>query len=251
MISVVFSPGSTMSVRPEEMIVASRKGEHAADLARGRLRAKLPAVREALEGGVQPHHRFLLSRILAHVEFLEDSLEQVQQEIDERLRPFKEAFELLESIPVLHEKSSATIVSEIGTAMSRFPSDKHIASWAGVCPGNCESAGKRLSGKTTHGNPYLRAVLCEVAWVIAHTKDTSLSAFYHRVARRRGKKRAILAVAHKLLVIIYHVLKTKKPYTELGADYFDKLDTARIQKRAVQRLEQLGYEVTLTLKQIA
>jgi len=222
-----------------------------AELARGRLRSKLPALQQALEGRVQPYHRFLLTRILAQLDFLEEPLLVLQQDSEERLTPYTEAVELLKGIAPLQEKASATVRAEIGVDMDRFSSDKHLASWAGVCPGNYESAGKRLSGKTTHGNPYLRAVLCELAWVVAHMKGTYLSAFYHRIARRRGKKRAILAVAHKLLVIIYHVLKTKKPFVDLGADYFDKLETSRIQRRAVNRLEQLGYQVTLTPVQVA
>jgi transposase len=222
--------------------------EALAELARGRLRAKLPELRLALEGRVQPHHRFLLTRILAHIDFLEESIAKVQQEIDAHLAPFEEALALLQSIPALQETAIAAVISEIGIDMERFPSDGHLASWVGICPGNRESAGKRLSGRTTHGNPYLRAVLCEVAWAISRTKDNYLSAFYHRIARRRGKKKAIVALAHKLLVIIYHILRTKKPYTELGADYFDKLDATRIERRAVQRLEQLGYTVTLTPK---
>jgi transposase len=231
-------------------------GEHQdpqilAELARGRLRSKLPALQQALEGRVQPYHRLLITRILAHIDFLEPSLIVLQREIEERLVPYAEAVELLKGIAPLQEKAIATGVSEIGVDMDRFPSDKHLASWAGVCPGNQESAGKRLSGKTPPGNPYLRAVLCELAWVVAHMKDSYLSAFYHRVARRRGKKRAILAVAHKLLIIIYHVLKTKKPYADLGVDYFDKLATAQIQRRAIRRLEQLGYQVTLTPLQLA
>jgi transposase len=233
------------------IIGEQQEPEILAELARGRLRAKLPQLRQALEGRVEPSHRLLMERILAHIDFLEESIMLVQQDIQERLKPYQEAAELLESIPVLQEAAIATIISEIGVEMDRFPSDKHIASWAGVCPGNHESAGKRLSGKITPGNPYLKAVLCEVAWVIAHTKGTYLSSFYHRIARRRGKKRAILAVAHKLLVIIYHVLKTKKPYTELGEDYFDQLEKTQIERRSVRRLEQLGYEVTLTPKQIA
>lgn len=223
--------------------------ETLAELARGRLRAKLPDLRLALEGRVQPHHRFLLTRILAHIDFLEESITTVTREIEEHLPPFEKAVELLESIPYLQEGSISTILSEIGDDMNRFPSDKHLASWAGVCPGNHESAGKRLSGSTTHGNPYLRAVLCQIAWVVAHTKDTSLSAFYHRIARRLGRKKAIVAVAHKLLVIIYHALSSKKPYEELGADYFDHLDKARIERRSIQRLEQLGYTVTLSPKE--
>ncbi len=194
-----------------------------AELARGRLRAKLPQLRQALEGRVEPYHRLLIERMLAHIDFLEESILLVQQDIQGRLKPYKEAEELLESIPVLQEAAIATIISEIGVDMDRFPSDKHLASWAGVCPGNYESAGKRLSGKTTPGNPYLKAVLCELAWVIAH----------------------------KLLVIIYHVLKTKKPYTELGEEYFDQLEKTQIERRSVRRLEQLGYQVTLTPKQVA
>ena len=217
-----------------------------AELARGRLRAKLPDLQLALQGRVQPHHQFLLQQILAHTDFLEQSIEKVQQEIDERLIPYQEAVTLIQSLPFQLQAGAATVIAEIGVDMSRFPSDAHLASWAGVCPGNCESAGKRKSGKTTDGNPYLRGVLCEMAWVVSHMKDNYLSAFYHRIVRRRGKKRAILAVAHKILVMIYHMLKNNKPYEDLGGDYFDRLDAAQIQRRAVQRLEQLGYDVTLT-----
>ena len=135
--------------------------------------------------------------------------------------------------------------------MSRFPSHKHLASWAGVCPGNKQSGGKRLSSKTTPGNPYLRAVLAEVVWAIAHTKNNYLSTQFHRLARRLGKKRAVVAVSHSVLVIIYHVLRTKQPYTDLGADYFEKLDTTRLQQHHIRRLEQLGYQVTLTPKVVA
>ena len=222
-----------------------------AELARGRLRSKLADLQQALDGRVQPYHRILITRILAHIDFLEQSLLVLLQEIEERLAPYAEVVELLKGIAPLQEKAMATVRSEIGVDMDRFPSDKHLASWAGVCPGNYESAGKRLSGKTTHGNPYLRAVLCELAWVVAHMKETYLSAFYQRIARRRGKKRAILAVAHKLLVIIYHVLKTKTPFVDLGGEYFDNLETTHIQRRAVNRLEQLGYHVTLTPVQVA
>lgn len=222
-----------------------------AELARGRLRSKLAPLRQALDGRVEAYHRFLLERILTHIEFLEESLSIVQREIEARLTPYAEATELLRSIPPLQDGTIATILSEIGIDMERFPTHKHLASWAGLCPGNYESAGKRLGGKTTPGNPYLQAVLCEVAWVIAHTKGTYLSAFYHRLARRRGKKWAVVAVAHKLLIIIYHVLKTKTPYQELGEDYFDQLERTHIERRAVRRLEQLGYQVTLTPQQVA
>jgi transposase len=235
----------------EALIGGVQDAEALAALARGRLRAKLPALRQALDGRVQPHHRFLLERILAHIDFIEESIEQVQQEIEQRLRPFEEAVKLVESILAIQEVAAAAIIAEIGTDMSCFASAKHLASWAGVCPGNKQSGGKRLSGATSSGNPYLRAILGEVAWTISHMKDNYLSAQYHRIARRRGKQKAILAVSHSILLIIYHVLRDKKPYTDLGADYFDKLDTQRVQHHHVRRLEQLGFEVTLTPKQVA
>ncbi len=219
-----------------------------ADLARGLLRKKLPQLQEALEGRVQTHHRILLKHLLAHVEFLEQALEQLQQEIEQRLSPFEEEMRLLMSIPGVAALSAAAILGEIGTDMSRFPSAKHLASWAAVCPGNKQSGGKRLSGKMRKGNATLRATLAEVVWVISHMKDNYLAAQYHRLARRIGKNKAAMAVAHSVLVIIYHVLRTRKPYSDLGADYFQKQDTQRLTQRSLRQLEALGYEVTLTPK---
>ena len=222
-----------------------------ADLARGLLRKKLPQLQEALEGRVQAHHRTLLRHILAHIDFLEERLTQLQEDIDTDLSPYQEAMELLQSIPGVQATAAATIVAEIGTDMSRFPSAKHLASWAGVCPGNRQSGGKRFSGATTHGSPYLRAMLAEVVWVISHTKDNYLSAQYHHLARRLGKKKAVVAVSHSLLVVAYHILRTKQPYADLGADYLEKLNTARVQQHHPHRLEHLGFTVTLTPKQVA
>jgi transposase len=221
-----------------------------AELARGRLRAKLPELRLALDGRLRPHQTFLIQQILAHVDFLEQSLESLQTEIDQRLTPFKETTTLLDSLPVIMEVAKAVVVAEIGVDMSRFPTGKHLASWAGVCPGNRVSGGKRLSGATTKGNVHLRSVLCQLAWSLARCKTPNyFTALYHRIARRRGKKRAILAVAHSLLVTIYHMIRDNKPYHDLGPEYLDKLDSERLERRAVQRLEQLGYDVALTRKQ--
>jgi transposase len=234
----------------DALIGGERDPEALAELARGRLRAKLPELRLALDGRLRPHQTFLLQQILAHIDFLEQSLESLQTEIGERLAPFEETTTLLDSLPVILEVAKAVVVAEIGVDMSRFPTAKHLASWAGVCPGNRVSGGKRLSGATTKGNVYLRSVLCQLAWSIARSKTPSyLSSLYHRLARRRGKKRAILAVAHSLLVSIYHMIRDNKPFQDLGPQYLEKLDSERLERRAVQRLQQLGYDVTLTPKQ--
>jgi len=233
------------------LLAGAQDPDALAELARGQLRAKLPDLRRALVGRVKPHHLVLIGRILAHVDFLEQSIAEVQEEIDRSLAPFDEAVTLLDTIPDVGAVVAATLVAEIGTDMSRFPSHNHLSSWVGFCPGNKQSGGKRLSGKTTKGNSYVRAVLGEVAWTISRSPGTYLHAQYQRIARRRGKNRAIVAVAHSVLVIAYHILKDKRPYSDLGADYFDTLDTARIERHHVHRLEQLGYTVTLSPKEAA
>ncbi len=230
----------------DAMLGGEQDPEVLADLAKASLRGKLPELRLALEGRVDRHHLLLVERILAHIDFIEESVQRVQAEVDHCLAPMREAIELLKTIPGVGEVAAATIVAEIGTDMSRFPSSKHLASWAGVCPGNRESAGKRLSGKPTGGNPWLKAALGEVAWAVARNKTPNyLTEQYRRIARRRGKYKAAVAVAHSVLVIAYHVLKTGQPYRELGADYFNRLDTERIQRHHVSRLKALGYEVEL------
>jgi transposase len=217
-----------------------------ADLARGRLRAQRPALRQALDGRLQPHQRILLQQILAHIDLLDTALAQLQQDIDTSAAPFAEAVALAQTLPGVAHTAAVALIGELGADMSLFPSHRHLASWAGVCPGNKQSGGKRLSGKTNPGHPRLKALLCEVAQAIGRTSGNYLAAQYHRLARRRGKGRATLAVAHSVLVILSHLLRDHRPYTDLGADYFDRLDTARLQRRSVQRLAHLGYTVTLT-----
>lgn len=224
--------------------------EALAQLARGSLRGKLPQLQEALHGRVEAHHRVLLQHLFAHIAFLEDSIQRLQQDIDQRLSPFEEAMQLLLSIPGIQEITAAAILGEIGCDMSRFPSAKHLASWAGVCPGNKQSGGKRLSGKTTKGNARLRAALAEVVWSISHMKGNYLSAQYHRLARRLGKPKAVMAVAHSVLVIVYHVLRDNKPYSDLGTDYFDSLDKERLARQSIRRLEALGYDVTVAAQEV-
>ena len=228
------------------LLEGERDPEVLAELARGKLRAKLPQLRQALVGRVQPHHLVLISQILAHIDFLEETIAQVQVEIERCLPPFDKALELVQSIPGIKEVAAAAILAEIGTDMTRFPSAGHLSSWAGVCPTNKESAGKRMQGPANHGNVWLRAIMGEVAWASIRTKASYFYAQYHRLARRRGKQKAAMAVAHSILVVIYHVLRTGQPYRELGVGYFDDLDSARIERHHVRRLEQLGFTVTLT-----
>ena len=222
-----------------------------ADLARGKLRKKLPLLREALHGRFRAHHQFLLAQILSHLDFLDEAIEQMSQEVKNRIAPFSKPIELLKTIPGVDQKTAELVVSEIGLDMSRFPTHRHLASWAGLCPGNNESAGKRKNGKTRKGDRWLKRGLMESSWAIGRTQDTYLSALYHRMARRRGKKKAVVAVAHTMLVIIYHMLKHQLEYHELGADYFDRLNLTYIKNNFVKRLEGLGFKVTLEPLQFA
>ena len=217
-----------------------------AELARGRLREKLPALRLALEGRATPVHRTLLAQILAHSDFLDGAIGQPHDASDQRLGPFAEAVALFQAIPGVSAKAAAVIVAEIGTDMGRFATHQHLASWAGRCPGNKQRGGKRLSGTTTHGNAWLRGLLSECAWARARGKTGDLAAQFRRLARRRGAYQALVAVAHSLLVIIDHVRRDRRPYADLGGDYFDRLDAERVERHHVRRLNALGYSVTLT-----
>jgi transposase len=216
-----------------------------AELARGRLRAKLPALREALEGRVEDTHRILLRHLLDRIDGLQKEIEQMESDLAPFQHPFQQQIARLMQIPGVGERAALSLLAEIGIEMSRFPSHKHLASWAGLAPGNKQSGGKRFHAATTKGNTHLRAVLAEVVWVISRMKDTYLSVQYHRLARRIGKQRAIVAVSHSLIVIIYHLLRDELDYHDLGTDFFDRLDSSRQRDLAVSRLQALGYQVTL------
>jgi transposase len=217
-----------------------------ADLARRKLRSKIPELQLALKGRVTAHHRFLLGLLLEEVEQHEAWIGRLSERIAEVLPvPFAEAVQRLATIPGIDERAAENILAEIGTDMDQFPSAGHLASWTGMCSGNRESAGKRQSGRTTKGNRWLRATLVQVAWAASHTKGTYLAASYRRLAGRRGKKRALVALGHTILVIIYHLLKDQTTYRDLGPDYFDRLDTERLTRTLVRRLERLGHKVTL------
>jgi transposase len=217
-----------------------------AELARRKLRSKIPQLRLALQGRVTEHHRFLLGLFLDELRHMEGLIERLNVRIEAVLPvAFVEAVQRLTTIPGIDVRAAENIVAEIGTNMEQFPSSSHLASWAGMCSGNRESAGKRQSGKTTKGNRWLRVILVQVAWAASHTKKTYLAAQYHRLAGRRGKKRALIAVGHTILGIIYHMLKNRTTYSDLGADYFDRLDSDRLTRNLVKRLEKLGHKVTL------
>ena len=216
-----------------------------ADLARGRLREKLPQLERALSGHFGAHQRFLVAQQLAHLDYLDEAIARLDAEIAERLRPFEDQLERLDTIPGVGRRTAEILLAEIGADMGHFPTAAHLASWAGMCPGNNESAGKRKTGKTRKGNAWLRAALVEAAHAASRTKDTYLAAQYRRLAARRGRKKALVAVGHSILVSAYHLLKGTATYRELGPHYFDERDRQAVECRLVQRLESLGYKVTL------
>ena len=238
-----------MGVSGRAMLKAIVEGQSSpvemAELARGRMRDKRDLLAKALEGRVQAHHRFVLSELLAQIDSLDETIERFNEQIEVYCRPFEEAVILLDTIPGVGRETAQVIVSEIGTDMSRFPSANHLASWAGVAPGNNESAGKHRSGKTRKGNKVLCAALNQAAHAAAGTKDTYLSAQYRRLAARRGKKKAIVALEHTILVMAYHLIQRNEPYRELGGNYFDNRRPEVTAKRLVKRLEQLGFSVAL------
>jgi transposase len=228
----------------EAMIAGVDAPRSLAALARGRMRKKQQALEAALEGRMSSHQRFLLREQLRHIDDLDATIARLSQEIEERLRPFEGTARRLGTIPGIGPRTAELVLAEVGPDMSVFPTAGHLASWAGLCPGQDESAGKRRSGRTRKGNPWLRGALVEAAQTAGRTK-TYLGEQYHRIAARRGKRRAAVAVAHSLIVIIYHVLSQGRSYEDLGYRYFDERDRQRTTQRLVRRLSALGYTVTL------
>jgi len=227
-------------------LVAGHTEPHAqAELAKGRLRSRRDLLALALDGRVKPHHRFVLTELLCQIDSLDDTIARFDAPIHAICGPFDEAVELLDTIPGVARRTAEMIVAEIGTDMRRFPSADHLASWAGVAPGNHESAGKRTSGKARKGNRFLRTTLVQAAHAAARTKGTYLSVQDRRLAARRGKKHAILAVAHSRLVMASYMIQRRDPYRDAGADFFDRLQPEDTARRLVKRLEILGDHVTL------
>jgi transposase len=241
---------SVLGVSGRAMLDALVAGTHdpelLAELARGRLRAKLPQLREALAGNFTAHHALLVGEILAHIDYLDEAVARLSAEVERVLGPFAAKVDLLDTIPGVNRRTAEVLLAEIGPDMSRFPSAAHLASWAGMCPGNNESAGKHRSGKTRKGSRWLRIALVEAAQAAARTKNTYLAAQYGRIKGRRGHNKAIVAVAHSILVIAYQLLTREQPYTDLGADYFVKRQQSdAYRNRLVRQLERMGYDVTV------
>jgi transposase len=232
------------------LLAGEEDAEKLAELALGQLRGKIPQLRLALEGNCTGHHRFLLGRLLSHLGYLERQSEVLDGAIAGRLAELLPGVDLerLDRIPGINRKAIENVLAEIGVDMTVFPDEHHLASWCGMCPGNEESAGRRLRNRTRKGNRWLRRALVQAAWAASATKDSYLRAQFRRLAAKRGKKRAVVAVGHSLLVIIYHVLKHGLEYHDLGADYFDRLEPERLRRYLVKRLQALGYDVTLSPK---
>ena len=237
-----------LGVSGRAMLAALVRGETdptvLATLAKGRLRKKHAQLVPALTGRSTPVQRALLGQQLAHVEYLDGAIAALDALIGTLMGPYQAEAARLCTVTGIETRTAEAVIAELGVDMTVFPSDRHCASWAGMCPGNHESAGKRKSGKTRKGSKWLRAALAEAGWATSRTRSY-LGAQYHRLARRRGKKKAIVAVAHSILVIAYHILKEGTTYRDLGHDYFDKRDTARLQRRLIARLESLGLHVTV------
>jgi transposase len=227
------------------LIAGQEDPRELAELAKRRLRGKIPELRLALHGRVTDHHRFMLRLLYQHLEHIEAAVEELNRRIEAATRPFEEQINRLDEVPGIDRRVAEVILAEIGPDMSVFPTAHHLASWAGVSPGNQESAGKRKTGKTTKGNRWLRQGLAQAAWAASHSKDSYLAAQFKRLAPRRGKKRALIAVGHSILVIVYHLLKEGGSYCDLGPDYFDRLAPQRLTRYLVRRLEKLGHRVVL------
>jgi transposase len=243
-----------LGVSGKLMLRALAKGETDAEklshLAYTTLKRKQPQLQQALEGRLTAAQRWILGQLLDQYDHVETALrsaeERIRQEVESSADPFvPEAVQLLDTIPGVGQTVAQIIVAEIGVDMDRFPTANHLASWAGMCPGNNESAGKRKSGKTTKGSRYLRAALVQAAWAATHQKGTYLAAQYKRLVRRMGKKKALVAVGHSILVMVYHVLQNRTSYQELGGDYFDRRNVDRQRKRLIRQLESLGLKVTV------
>ena len=229
----------------EALVEGKQDATAMAELARGSLRGKMPLLRKALEGHFTAHHRVMISQMLGHIDYLEEAITTLSREVDERLKPFRRQHSLLKTIPGFQDRTADTVISEIGVDMSRFPSEGHLSSLMGVCPGNNRSAGKRKPEKIRRGGRWLKPALTEAAWAAVRQNDSYLSAQYHLLVPHKGKKKAIVAVCHSMLIAAYHMLQNDVPYHDLGPDFFIRRNKEAIQRRCLRQLHELGFEVEL------
>ena len=230
----------------DALVAGERDPEVLAEMAKGRMRSKIPQLQDAMAGRFNEHHALLCRAMLARIDQADATIDTLTERIDELLNPYQAAVTLLVTIPGVSTRTAQVILAEIGADMSRFPTAGHLASWAGMCPGNNESAGKHRSGHTRHGSKWLRKALIEAGQAAGRSKNTYLSAQYAQIRGRRGPQRAAVAVGHSILVITWHLLSTGEVYDDLGADYFDKRRNTEIrQRRLVKQLEAMGHKVTL------
>jgi transposase len=229
----------------EAIIAGEDNAERLADLAKRKLRQRIPDLEIALSGRVRDHHRFMLKEHLDEWKTLSSRIRRIEEEIDRCIVPFEHAVTLWQTIPGINRVTACALAAEIGVNMDQFPSPQHLASWAGVCPGHNESAGKRMSGTIRDGNRWLRRALCQASWAASRKKNSYLSAQFKRIAARRGVKRALIALAHAILIIVYMMLKTSKSYHELGGDYLEQINKEQLQNYLVRRLQRLGLTVSV------
>lgn len=238
-----------MGVSGRAMLEALVEGKQDAvamsELARGSLRGKIPLLKKALEGHFTAHHGMMVSHMLGHIDYLEETIAALSQEVDQLLQPFQRQHELLKTIPGFQARTADVAIAEIGVDMNQFPADGNLASLMGLCPGNNRSAGKRKPEKIRRGGRWLKPALTEAAWAAVRQNDSYLSAQYHRLVPHKGKKKAIIAVCHSMLIAAYHMLKNNVPYQDLGPDFFTKRNREAIQRRCLRQLHELGFEVEL------
>lgn len=237
-------------VSARQMLAAMLSGQRdvavLAQMARGKMREKQLQLQEALTGRFTSHHGYLVGELLAHIDYLEAAVERLNTQVEERLRPFEADIQRLDTIPGINRVTAHVLLAEIGTDWSRFPTDKPLASWTALWPGHDQSAGRRRSGKTRDGNPWIRQALVEAAQGARHTKHSYFKAQYARIARRRGSNKAIFAVAHSILVVAYHMHTKHTPYRDLAENYYDERQRQALQRTLVKRLEGLGFQVQLS-----
>ncbi|HAA80815.1 MAG TPA: IS110 family transposase, partial [Thermoanaerobacter sp.] len=229
----------------EAIINGEENPETLAQLSQGKLKNKMDELKRSLKGLINHHQKTLIEIQLRHIDYLDQEITKLDEEIKNRMHPFEQDLALLDTIPGVGRRTAEQIIAEIGTNMEQFPSAAHLCSWAGLCPGHNESAGKQKSARTRKGNQKLRSSLIEAARAASRAKDTYLSSQYHRIAARRGANRAAVAVAHSILVIVYHILKQKQPYIELGPTYYEEKKRNMIIRQSLKKLESLGLKVTV------